>query len=197
SHALIEGVGITAATSQQIWPDHPEKVLGATADFANRHPRTCKAMIAAILDASRWIEACADNRRRSAAALAASPYVNASLEAIEERFLGHYQNGLGECWEDPHCLSFYRGGEVNFPYLSDGMWFMTQLRRWGLLKADPDYLEVAAAVNRIDLYRDAAAMTGTPLPAEAMRRSTLIDGVVWDGKDPAVYAASFAIRHGA
>lgn len=191
--AVLEGVGVTAATSQQIWPGHPEKVLGCTADFADRHPATCRAMIAAVLDASRWIAASEANQREAATALAASHYVNASPEAITERFLVHYQDGLGRRWEDPAHLDFYDDGRVNFPYLSDGMWFMTQLRRWGLVKEDPDYLAVAGRVNRIDLYRAGAALAGVPVPADAMRRSTLIDGVVWDGSDPAAYAASFPI----
>ncbi len=91
-------------------------------------------------------------------------------------------------------MKFYNDGLVNFPYLSDGMWFMTQHRRWGLLKADPDYLAVAKSVSQIDLYKDAAAMTKTPVPKDVMRTSKLMDGTVWDGKNPAAYAASFKIR---
>lgn len=193
--AVLAGVGVTAATSQQIWPGHPEKVLGCTADFADRHPATCRAMVAAVLEASRWIAASEANQREAAAALAASQYVNASPEAITERFLGHYQDGLGGRWDDPAHLDFYDDGRVNFPYLSDGMWFMTQLRRWGLLKEDPDYLAVAGRVNRLDLYRAGAALAGVPVPAGSLRASTLIDGVVWDGSDPAAYAASFPIRY--
>jgi nitrate/nitrite transport system substrate-binding protein len=74
------------------------------------------------------------------------------------------------------------------------MWFLTQHKRWGLLKEHPDYLAVAKKVNRIDIYKQAAAMTKTPLPKSDMRSSKLIDGVVWDGKDPAKYADSFKIK---
>lgn len=192
--AVLEGVGVTAATSQQIWPDHPEKVLATTADFADRHPETSRALIAAVLDASRWIAASEANQRETAATLAKAQYVNASTEAITGRFLGHYEDGLGRSWEDPGHLAFYDDGKVNFPYLSDGMWFMTQLRRWGLLKDDPDYRAVAAQVHRIALYRDGALRAEVPVPEALTRSSTLIDGVVWDGSDPAGYAASFAIR---
>ncbi len=191
--AIMDGVGFTAATTQQIWPDHPEKVLGASADFVRRHPNTCRALIAALLEASRWIDATAENRQRMAATIAAPEYVNTGIDAIEDRIMGRYQDGLGNSWADPHCLRFYGEGAVNFPYLSDAMWFMTQQRRWGLLDADPDYLAVAGAVNQIALYREAAAMSGTPLPDQSMRGATLIDGKRWDGKDPAAYAASFAI----
>ena len=74
------------------------------------------------------------------------------------------------------------------------MWFLTQHRRWGLLKEDPDYLAVAKKVNRIDIYKQAAAATKTPLPKSDFRTSKLIDGVVWDGKEPQKYAGSFKIK---
>ncbi|EGH18821.1 hypothetical protein Pgy4_38261, partial [Pseudomonas savastanoi pv. glycinea str. race 4] len=47
-----------------------------------------------------------------------------------------------------------------YPWLSDGMWFMTQFRRWGLLREDPDYLAVASRVQQLDLYRQAAVALG-------------------------------------
>ena len=74
------------------------------------------------------------------------------------------------------------------------VWFLTQHKRWGLLKEHPDYLAVAKKVNRIDIYKQAAALTGTPLPPTEMRTSTLMDGKVWNGTDPAAYADSFAIK---
>ena len=70
------------------------------------------------------------------------------------------------------------------------MWFMTQHRRWGLLREDPAYLALATQVNRIDLYREAAERTGTMLPASPMRSSTLLDGRVWDGSDPQAWAGA-------
>ncbi|MFP3449211.1 nitrate ABC transporter substrate-binding protein, partial [Pseudomonas sp. SIMBA_067] len=61
--------------------------------------------------------------------------------------------------------------------------------------SDPDYLAVARQINRIDIYKQAAsAVAQVALPASEMRSSTFIDGKVWDGSDPAAYAASFAIK---
>lgn len=80
------------------------------------------------------------------------------------------------------------------PWLSDGMWFMTQFRRWGLLKDDLDYLGTAQRIHQLDLYRQAAEALDIAVPDTAMRRSTLLDGSVWDGSDPAGYARSFAIH---
>ncbi|QRX83909.1 CmpA/NrtA family ABC transporter substrate-binding protein [Glaciimonas sp. PAMC28666] len=192
--AIVDGVGITAITTQEIWKDHPEKVLGATAEFVKKNPNTCRALIAAVLDASKWIDESLANKNKMAETIADKSYVNTSKDVIDQRIMGRYQNGLGKTWDDPNYMKFYNGGLVNFPYLSDGMWFMTQHRRWGLLKSDPDYLAVARSVSQIDLYKEAAAMTKTSVPKDPMRSSKLMDGVVWDGKDPKAYAASFKIR---
>jgi len=73
------------------------------------------------------------------------------------------------------------------------MWFLTGFRRWGLLKQDPDYLAVAKQINRIGLYRQAAAQLNVSVPADVMRSSTLIDGMIWDGRDPEGYAASLEV----
>jgi nitrate/nitrite transport system substrate-binding protein len=192
--AIVDGVGITAITTQDIWKDHPEKVLGTTAEFARKNPNTCRALMAAVLEASKWIDASLANKNRMAEVIADKSYVNTSKDVIDQRIMGRYQNGLGKSWDDPNYMKFYNDGAVNFPYLSDGMWFMTQHRRWGLLKDDPDYLAVAKAVNQIDLYKEAAAMSKTPLPKDPMRTSRLLDGAVWDGKNPKAYAASFKIH---
>ncbi|WP_348693974.1 CmpA/NrtA family ABC transporter substrate-binding protein [Duganella fentianensis] len=192
--AIMDGVGITATTTQDIWRDHPEKVLGSTLEFAKKYPNTCRAMMAAILEAGKWIDASLANKNRMAEVIADKSYVNTSKDAIDQRIMGRYQNGLGKTWDDANYMKFYNDGLVNFPYLSDGMWFMTQHRRWGLLKDDPDYLAVATSVNQIDLYKDAATMTKTPLPKSPLRSSKLMDGSVWDGKNPKAYAASFKIK---
>ena len=151
-------------------------------------------MTAAIIEAGRWIDASDANRKETAAVIAAKSYVNTDVDVIEGRMLGHYDNGIGKKWEDPNAMKFYNDGAVNFPYLSDGMWFLTQHRRWGLLKEDPDYLAVAKKVNQIDIYKQAALAAKANVPKDLMRTSKLIDGVVWDGKDPAKYAGGFKVK---
>lgn len=192
--AIIDGIGVTATTTQDVWKDHPEKVLGTTAEFANKYPNTARAVTAAILEAGKWIDSGLSNKNKMAETIAARSYVNTGVDAINQRILGRYQNGMGKTWDDPNHMKFFDGGAVNFPYLSDGMWFLTQHKRWGLLKSHPDYLAVAKAVNRIDIYKQAATASKTPLPTSEMRSSKLMDGVVWDGKDPAKYADSFKVK---
>ena len=193
ARAIRDDIGFTAATTQDIWKDHPEKVLGTTAEFVQRYPNTARAMVAAVLDASKYIDDM-KNRAEVAKVIAAKSYVNTDVGSIDGRMHGVYDNGSGRKWKDPDYMKFYNGGQVGFPYLSDGMWFLTQHKRWGLLKSHPDYLAVAKQVNRIDIYKAAAAMTKTPLPRSEMRTSKLIDGVVWDGTNPTKYADSFKIK---
>ena len=192
--AIIDGIGITAATTQEIWKDHPEKVLGTTAEFVQKNPNTARAMIMAVLEAGRWIDAGLQNKMKMAEVIAEKSYVNTSVDAINQRILGRYQNGLGKTWDDPNHMKFFNDGTVNYPYLSDGMWFLTQHRRWGLLKSDPDYLAVAKAVNQTELYKQAAAQLKVNVPKSDMRTTKMIDGVTWDGTNPAKYAAGFKIK---
>jgi len=74
------------------------------------------------------------------------------------------------------------------------MWFLTQFKRWGLLREHPNYLQVAQQINQIELYRQAATQLNISVPREPLRSSTLMDGVVWNGRDPARYADSFSVK---
>ncbi|MDF3932754.1 ABC transporter substrate-binding protein, partial [Pseudomonas citronellolis] len=192
--AIDENLGFSVTTSQAIWPDHPEKVLGATRAFVEECPNAARALVMALLDASRFIEASDANRRSTAQLISGSDYVNAPLASIEPRLLGHYQDGLGHAWKDAHPLRFHGEGRANQPWLSDGLWFMTQFRRWGLLREEPDYLGIARQVQQQSLYREAAQALGVAVSDNSLRSSTLVDGRVWDGSNPAGYARGFALH---
>ncbi|MDZ4075594.1 MAG: CmpA/NrtA family ABC transporter substrate-binding protein [Hylemonella sp.] len=192
--AIIDGIGVTAVTTQDIWKDHPEKALGTTGEFVKKYPNTARAVTAAIIEAGQWIDASLSNKMKMAETVADKSYVNTSVDAINQRILGRYQDGMGKTWDDPNHMKFYNDGKASFPYLSDGMWFLTQHKRWGLLKEHPDYLAVAKQINQIDIYKQAATAAKASVPKDVMRTSKMIDGVVWDGKDPKKYADSFKIK---
>ncbi|MFT4046811.1 MAG: CmpA/NrtA family ABC transporter substrate-binding protein [Solimonas sp.] len=193
ARAVREGIGFTAATSQDIWPDHPGKALGLTAAFADAHPRAARALTAALIDAARWCDA-REHRAELARLLAAPDCIDCEVAVIEDRLAGVYDDGLGRRWRDAYPLRFFDDGAVTYPWLSDGLWFLTQLRRWGMRRGEADDAAIVARVQRLDLYRDACAMVGLAAPAATLRTSRLFDGSVWDGRDPLAYAASFAIR---
>jgi nitrate/nitrite transport system substrate-binding protein len=75
ARAIHDKIGFTAITTQDVWKDHPEKVLGATGEFAQKYPNTARAVIMAVLEASMYIDTMA-NRRKVAEIIADKSYVN-------------------------------------------------------------------------------------------------------------------------
>ena len=193
ARAVFDKIGFTTTTTQAMWKDHPEKVLGTTKEFVTKYPNTTRAMIAAVIEAGQYIDTMS-NRAKVSEIIGGKSYVNAPPPVILGRMQGHYEDGLGKSWEDPDYMKFFADGEVNFPYLSHGIWFLTQHKRWGLLNSDVDYLAVAKQINQIDLYADVAKALGVAVPASAMKKETLFDGTVFDPAKPAEYAAGFKIR---
>src|SRR5881394_4328831 len=90
--AIMDKIGFTANTTQDLWKDHPEKVLGTTAEFVQKYPNTARAMTAAVLEAGKWIDASPANRRETAEVIGAKSYVNCETDVILGRFLGHYED---------------------------------------------------------------------------------------------------------
>jgi nitrate/nitrite transport system substrate-binding protein len=150
-------------------------------------------MMSAVLEAGKHIDAM-ENREKVSEIIGGKSYVNAPPPVILGRMLGDYEDGAGKKWKEPDYMKFYMDGEVNFPFLSHGMWFMTQHKRWGLLKEDVDYLAVAKQVNQVDLYTEVAKSLNIPVPASPMKTETLFDGTVYDPSKPAEYAAGFKIK---
>ena len=194
ARAIFDNIGFTAITTQDIWKDHPEKTLGTTAEFVKKNPNTARAMTAAILEASKYIDTMA-NRPKVSQIIAQKSYVNTEESVIEGRMKGEYDNGLGKKWKDPNYMKFYNDGKVTFPYLSDGMWFLSQHKRWGLLKEDVDYLAVAKQVNQIELYKQAAAMAeGAAAQGSDAQRQSSSMASLGTARTPKAYAAGFKVR---
>jgi nitrate/nitrite transport system substrate-binding protein len=193
--AIIDKIGFTAVTTQDIWTDHPEKVLGTTAEWVTaKNPNTARAMTAP--SSMPALDRCASlaNKRKTAETVAQKSYVNTDMDVIVGRMLGRYENGLGKSWDDKNHMKFFNDGAVNFPYLSDGMWFLTQHKRWGLLKDRPR-LPGRREEGQSHRHLQAGGRGCRRRAAEERHaQHKLIDGVVWDGKDPKKYAASFKIN---
>jgi len=182
-------VGRRVIASGEIWPDHPEKVLACRRDFAIQEPETAVALTATLLEACRWLDE-PGNRTQAAAWLAEPEVIGLPVADIAACLsAGDAAGG--------HRLSFHEGGAVNFPYLSDGLWFLSQFRRWGWLaqdRSESDWARQVADVHDTPRYREAAASVAVQVPAAENRRSVLCDGIVWDGHAAQAYADAFAIR---
>jgi two-component system, oxyanion-binding sensor len=190
-HAVAEvrGAGHMVVDTSEIWPDHPEKVLACRRDFVALYPNTARALVHTMLDACAWLDA-REHRADIAEALASSDLLGVPRELIHAR-LGTANGGRA------HALPvrFFDDGAVNYPRVSDGRWFITQYRRWGMLDSAShlDDAAIAAAVNQTALYREVARSGGIAVPDET-RAATLCDARVWDGADAAAYLREFEIK---
>jgi nitrate/nitrite transport system substrate-binding protein len=178
-HAVAEslGVGRPVAFTSEIWPDHPEKVLACRRDFATRYPNTARALVQTMLDACRWLDENPLHRASAAKWLAAPDAIGVAPELIAPRLVGDGERARPVAF-------FGKNGnvnEVNYPRASDGAWFISQYRRWGLYGGDPrDDATIAAAINQTSLYRDAAAALGIAVPNDADDRiEQFCDGARW------------------
>ena len=191
NRAIEDGIGFTAVTTQQLWKDHPEKVCAFTEEFALKNPRTVRAILKALHLASVDLDKM-ENRPKFAEIIARPTYINCPPSTILERLMGKYQFGDGRVEQDPNYMIFSNRG-ANYPHRIYATWWLTQFRRWGMTKTDPDYAGVPGRVLRPDLYLDAMKELGVTTKIAEEQKIALFDGV-FDGKDPAKYARSFPVH---
>ncbi len=193
ARAIADDVGFTAITTQGIWKDHPEKVCAFTEEFAAKNPKTVKAVLKALHEASVWLDKM-DNREEQANIVSAATYINCPPETILGRLQGKYIMGDGRKFRDPNYMTF-SDRNTNYPQPKFAKWWLTQLRRWGFTEGAPDYANVASQVMRADIYEEAMKEIGYKHGGLDDKPETLFDGKTFDPKaDLEAYAASFAVK---
>ena len=207
--AVFKGIGVPVITDYEIWKDNPEKVFGVSAEWARKYPNTHTAVLKALIRAALWLDSGGlDNRKEAAKILSRPEYVGADYEVIANSMTGTFEYEKGDTRAVPDFNVFFRY-HATYPYYSDAVWYLTQMRRWGQIpesKPDGWYLETAKQVYRPDLYAaaakeliaegkasagdfpDFAAETGFRPP-----QGGFIDGLVYDGSKPNAYLESLAI----
>ena len=193
ARAVAEGIGFTATNTQDIWKDHPEKVCAFTAEFADKNPRTVKAVLKALHEASVWLDDL-NNRPEQCQIVSKTNYINCPPELILGRMLGNYDMGDGRKARDPNYMIFSQRN-CNYPQPKYVTWWLTQFRRWGMVTGTPDYHGVAKQVMRPDLYEEAMKELGYTHGGRDDGPETLFDGVTFDPKNPDAYAMSFAVHN--
>ncbi len=193
ARAIADGIGFTAITTQAIWKDHPEKVCAFTEDFAEKNPKTVKAMLKALHEASVWLDKM-ENREEQASIVSAATYINCPPEIILGRLQGKYDMGDGRRFRDPDYMIFSERN-CNYPQAKYCQWWLTQLRRWGFTEGAPDYAGTTRRVMRADLYEEAMKELGYTHGGADDKPETFFDGGVFDPKaDLETYAAAFAVK---
>ncbi|MCP3729804.1 ABC transporter substrate-binding protein [Sphingomonas sp. MG17] len=183
-----------------------DKVFGLTEEFTKKNPKTTQAILRALIRAAMWLDAENGKNRAEAVKILASPkYVGADEKVLMASMTGKFTFAEGDTRDTPEFNLFF-SQEASYPFYSDGIWFLTQMRRWGQIaesKADAWYLDTVKAAYRPDLYMAAAKSLVADGKADAsafpesdgFRTYTkpAIDRMAFDPRKPAAYAASFAI----
>ena len=193
ARAIADGIGYTAINTQDIWKDHPEKVCAFTAEFADKNPKTVKAVLKALHEASVWLDDL-KNRPEQAQIVSRATYINCPKELILGRMQGHYDFGDGRKKEDPNYMIF-NSRNCNFPQPKYAIWWLTQFRRWGMLPTVPDYKGVAKQVMRPDIYETAMKEMGVKHGGLDNKPETLFDGVTFNPAKPEEYAQAFQVKN--
>jgi nitrate/nitrite transport system substrate-binding protein len=185
--AVFDGVGFNHILSKEIWDGHPCCAFAASREFITQAPNAYAALLRAIIEASAFASK-PENRKQIAEAIAPANYVNAPVTVLEQVLTGTYADGLGKVKKDPDRVTF-----DPFPWESFAVWMLTQMKRWGQLKADVDYQSVA---REVFLQTDAARLmkeAGLTPPAASSKTFSVM-GKTFDPAKPAEYLASFAIK---
>jgi nitrate/nitrite transport system substrate-binding protein len=192
ARSISDKIGYTSVTTQDLWKDHPEKVCAFTEEFAEKNPRTVKAVLKALHEASVWLDDM-KNRPEQCAIVSKPTYINCDARTIEGRLLGELDYGDGRKVTDQLPMHFSMRN-CNYPQPKYATWFLSQYRRWGMVTGAPDYEGVAKRVMRTDLYEAAMKEIGYKHGGLDNSPETLFDSVTFDPKEPETYAKSFAVK---
>jgi nitrate/nitrite transport system substrate-binding protein len=207
--AVFKGIGVPVVTDYEIWKNNPEKVFGVSQKWADKNPNTHIRVVKAMIRAAQWLDANNNaNRPEAVKILSQSNYVGADYDVIANSMTGTFEYEKGDKREVPDFNVFFRHN-ATFPYYSDAIWYLTQMRRWGQIsepKSDAWYKDLAKKVYRPDIYALAAkelivegkvkAKDFPNFVSESGYRSPqkhFIDNIVYDGSQPNAYLEKFSI----
>ncbi|QIE42172.1 ABC transporter substrate-binding protein [Rhodobacteraceae bacterium SC52] len=207
--AVFKGIGVPVITDYEIWKNNPEKVFGITAEFAEEFPNTTLAVTKALIRAAIWLDENDNGNRAEAVAMLSRPeYVGADEEVIANSMTGTFEYEKGDVREVPDFNVFFRYN-ATYPFYSDAIWYLTQMRRWGQIaesKDDQWYFDTAESVYRPDIYMEAAKLLvdeglapedGFPWDTDGYKAPApaedFIDGIGYDGRAPNAYLESLSI----
>ena len=171
--AVRDGVGVTGATSCDIWPDMPEKVLAMKHSWQVQNPETTKALIRALQQACDWLATVA-NRFEAARILSRHTYLDLHLSVIAPSLIGsclvHHQ------LSPRHIPSYNRfavdgSDTINKPELFHGEWLLSQMVKYQHIPENSKVEQLIGQVFRQDIYQDAFTDGGIITPLNVARLS--------------------------
>ena len=209
--AVAKGIGVPVTTNYDIWKNNPEKVFGVTKEWADENPNTHIAVVKALIRAGKWLDETDDdgnlvNREEACRLLSQPNYVGADFDVIKNSMTGYFFFQKSDKREMPDFNVFFKY-YCSYPWYSDGIWFLTQMRRWGqITEAKPAewYHETAKEVYKPEIYLEAAKRleaeghiekSDIPWDTDGYKEATadFIDGLEFDARKPIEYLNSHKI----
>jgi len=202
--AVFKQIGVPVVTSYDIWKNNPEKVFVMTQKFVDEYPNTAVAITKALIRAGKWLDN-PKNRTKAVGILSRSAYVGADSAVIANSMTGTFEFEKGDKRSLPDFNVFYKHN-ATYPFYSDAIWFLTQMRRWGQIsetKPDSWYLKTAMKIYKPQIWLKAAKLLvaegkipATDIPVTdgyKVPTKDFIDGIEYDGKKPNEYLKKFKI----
>ena len=207
--AVFKGIGVPVITDYEIWKNNPEKVFGVSKAWADKYPNTHIRVVKAMIRAAKWLDENNNKNRPEAVKILSKPYyVGADYEVIANSMTGTFEYEKGDKRSVPDFNVFFRYN-ATYPYYSDAIWYLTQMRRWGQIaehKPDSWYMDVAKKVYRPDIYAIAAKelikeghVKASEFPDFGKEtgfkppQTEFIDNITYDGSKPNEYLEKFKI----
>ena len=192
-----QNIGFTAATTGELWKGHPEKALGLRAHWVEKNPNAAKALLMAVMEAQQWCESM-DNKAEMAEILGRRQWFNVPPKDVLGRLRGDINYGNGRNVKGADLFMKFWRDHASYPFRSHDSWFIAENIRWGYLPADTNINALIGAVNRDDMWREAAKDLGiaaADIPASSSRgKETFFDGKVFDPENPSAYLHSLSIK---
>ena len=194
------GQGGALVTKYDIWNNGPEKVLQSRADFVSKNPETTKAVMKAVLKAQMWLDASWENREEAVKILSKDAYVKAPVEVLKKSMTGTFLYTKEGDTKNP-MFNVFANDYAAYPYYSHGMWFITQMYRWGQLDKAVDMKATIEKVYRPDLFAQVAKEVGYSIPESPWKKdgvdeyNKFLDGKIWDPNKAVDYIYSFEVTN--
>lgn len=153
--AAVRGkLGVIVTPTRAIWDGGTDKVLGVTREWAQRHPQTHRALIAAVMLALREL-ATRDVVDELASLLIKRKVLSVPVEWIVAAFRG----------TDAKSPPLFADGLSSFPRSSQMMWCALQMLRWRQWTRPLPLSALCRSVCDGAAFNDAAASLNFPRPA--------------------------------
>lgn len=185
--AVYDELGFIHILSREIWDGHPCCSFAIPTEFIQQNPNTFAALYRAILKSAAMAR---DPKSRPVMAevLAPANYLNQPKAVLEQVLTGKFADGLGNVRNVPERVDY-----DPFPWYSMAYWILSQLKRWGYVKGEVRYKDIAERVYRLTDARRHMAALGMNPPKEDTRRIKVM-GREFDPARADAYVDGFAIK---